>query len=302
VTALEAPAWVENNLKRLWPELKRRVTPELLPNVAEEYGCGHYGCVMPTVGAGTGQVVKLTSDVLEGLFIVHMMHLRQPEEGLVHYHRIIGVSGRRYGRPLFLIWRQEAKHVGLLWNALSMRSTVPGWQKRAYEEGADYLRAYTLASKDIRNRLEYVIGKRLHSNMLYGAGRAAIYAPVWNAWLAKRKRGLEILWRDMPSVYENILPYSNDVYRILKRHRGLDRIEVALEICRQSVEMLANTDQWYKIGNALSLLLEEGFVLADIHYDNIGLDDDNYLIITDPGHAAPFNPKLATVPRMEIIR
>ena len=78
-----------------------------------EYGCGHYGCVMPT--ATPGLVIKVTTDATEAAFVAAYLSMppRERPAGIVPYHRIIAIRSESHmKRPVFVLWRDEAQHVG----------------------------------------------------------------------------------------------------------------------------------------------------------------------------------------------
>jgi hypothetical protein len=82
--------WVDQHVADILPKLRQQVPASWLPRmgaslVVEEYGCGHFGCVMPTYEPGL--VIKLTTDVQEAWFVARMMKLaKQP--GIVAYKKI----------------------------------------------------------------------------------------------------------------------------------------------------------------------------------------------------------------------
>jgi hypothetical protein len=86
----------------------------------------------------------------------------------------------------------------------------------------------------------------------------------------------------------------------LKRFRGADRMAFALRASEILAEMMANEPGGYLVGQALEFYLERGFLLADVHWGNIGLvkrDDHSRPVpaIIDPGHAIPLRPEADTV-------
>ncbi len=113
------PAWTNSALLRSWSALERSVGPSLMPILTEkrvdkikavEFGTGAYGTVIPT--KTKGWVVKVTSDESEATFAAIAMSLRKFPSGIVHYKRVFHVPGSHDGRPIYILWRQEANHVG----------------------------------------------------------------------------------------------------------------------------------------------------------------------------------------------
>jgi hypothetical protein len=114
--------WVDRTWRSVLDRVRDRVDveDEWLPRVSkrrplkfEEYGCGAYGCVSPTEEPGL--VVKLTSDLSEATFVSWALSIDQPKAGMIRYHKILAVPGATYrGRPVFIIWRDEAYSTGTL--------------------------------------------------------------------------------------------------------------------------------------------------------------------------------------------
>jgi len=77
------------------------------------------------------------------------------------------------------------------------------------------------------------------------------------------------------------------------------RVGVALRTCLSAAQELTSNPILYRVGEALAHYLEEGLLLADVHANNIGLDDEGEAIITDPGHIVEFNPRWAKSPQVE---
>jgi len=54
------------------------------------------------------------------------------------------------------------------------------------------------------------------------------------------------------------------------------------------------------VGDALHFFIERGYVLADVHYNNVGIvdrpEDGAVIAITDPGHAVPLKEHLVKYP------
>jgi len=128
--------WVDKNVVMALPSLRRVVPESWLPRmiteyneevrrgpdwdtkyetvklkkpVVEEYGCGSYGCVMPT--SEPGLVMKLTSDVSEAWFIARAREIDYIG-GIVEYKKIFALPTKHKGRPLFVLWRTEARYIG----------------------------------------------------------------------------------------------------------------------------------------------------------------------------------------------
>lgn len=105
--------WLQSNVRAQWlPVLASvKVTPEgEIVGEIEEYGCGAYGCVLPT---GDPKIVlKLTADDTEAEFAADLANdLAAPI--CVRYPLVVRMPVTDpSGAPLFFLWRDAADHVG----------------------------------------------------------------------------------------------------------------------------------------------------------------------------------------------
>jgi hypothetical protein len=119
------PPWVTHVLADAFESLSSQVPPQWLPElenvrggprgtlVAEiqEFGCGAYGCVLPTLDPAV--VLKVTTDDTEADFASQLAaDLVTPI--CVEYYMAVALSARHAGRPIFLLWRESADDVGNL--------------------------------------------------------------------------------------------------------------------------------------------------------------------------------------------
>ncbi|NBT36499.1 MAG: hypothetical protein EBT03_13360, partial [Betaproteobacteria bacterium] len=105
-----AKPWIEKALNNNWQALSSVVPPEMMPSqerllksgrmtFAKEYGCGVYGCVLPT---GKKDVVfKMTTDATEASFVAAMMTMRGLPEGLVRYHAVVELPEKKGRDKIF---------------------------------------------------------------------------------------------------------------------------------------------------------------------------------------------------------
>jgi hypothetical protein len=297
--------WVEKNLKIVLPRLHGRVPDSWLPRtiterteevrrgpdwtttyetkkfkkpVFEEYGCGHYGCVLPTHEPGL--VIKLTSDISEARFVARAMEL-EPTPGIVEYKKIFGLETSHKGRPLFVLWRTEASSVGK-WDFIRTHGAdvVPGsdqaaWVKHVEREASQQLGGFLSWAKAAQGYLK----------------------PKLISSVADRQKLLTRTWQ----LYEHSEPAPNLPLSVSARLKGMDRVGMVLRTCLYIAQEMTSNESLYKVGEALQHYLEEGILLADVHGNNIGLDADNIPIITDPGHAVEFHPRWAQPPQIMIL-
>lgn len=276
-------AWVDRNLRSAWDRIAAQVPdswmPQLIPGrkfMIKELGCGHYGCVAPV--AEPDMVFKLTSDVTEARFVVMAQTLPETE-GIVRYFKIFALGGAEHRRrPLFVLWRQDAKDIGLLsplrlgWGynigKFVEQYSYDEYQIRNIKEGFLYIENFLNWAREVREKM---------IKLLKRVPRAEALGAVWLA-------------------FENADPEADPRY-----FKGVPRIGVALRKCWENAMLLQNTDVVYPLGAALGNYLDEGILLADVHTNNIGRDQNNQLVITDPGHAVEFHPRWTELPKVPVI-
>lgn len=123
VNFVDNPPWVGQVLADTLKTVQATVRPEWLPALdsvrrgrggsmvskVKEYGCGVYGCVIPTLDPGI--VLKLTTDDTEAEFAANVADtLVAPI--CVGYHMILETKVKHQGRTVYLLWRDSAEQVG----------------------------------------------------------------------------------------------------------------------------------------------------------------------------------------------
>ena len=125
------PAWVTKILSKHFVDLEEQVPPKWLPKLTrtsasagkmtatmKEYGCGAYGCVLPTLDPGV--VLKLTTDLTEAQF-AHDLAATLSRPVVVKYHLTRALPDKYKGRDAFLLWRDSADMVGKVIEAVAER-------------------------------------------------------------------------------------------------------------------------------------------------------------------------------------
>lgn len=116
------PAWVTKSIANAYDTITDRVPPKWMPKLTDasqqrgifkaklkEYGCGAYGCVLPTLDDHT--VLKVTQDQTEADFAARWSHeLVVPV--VVDYRLVMELATRHKGKPIWLLWRESADKVG----------------------------------------------------------------------------------------------------------------------------------------------------------------------------------------------
>lgn len=116
------PPWVTRVLADNFEVMEERVPPKWLPLLTKtkakgdrmvarmkEYGCGVYGCVLPTLDPRT--VIKVTTDQTEAEFASEISStLVVPV--VVDYRMVMRMPAERKGSQIYLLWRESSENVG----------------------------------------------------------------------------------------------------------------------------------------------------------------------------------------------
>lgn len=119
---VDNPAWLTTAISDVYDVIQKKVPAEWLPLLTgvkgqrgrlvgqmKEYGCGAYGCVIPTLDRSV--VLKATTDTTETEFAAKLSsELVVP--CVVEYYMVVALSARVRGRRISLLWRESADHVG----------------------------------------------------------------------------------------------------------------------------------------------------------------------------------------------
>lgn len=312
--------WVDKNMALVVPRLRGHVPDSWLPRmmteyteevrrgpdwltkyetvklkkpVVEEYGCGSYGCVMPT--SEPGLVIKLTSDMSEAWFIARARSLDYIG-GIVEYKKIFALPTTHKGRPLFVLWRTEARYIGD-WSYTTHhhddRTAAGSYQPSAYSR--------RVAAEADTQLGAFIRWARIARAYIHPMLRAAEKRTPAHAVLERREEFLTTMWK----IYEHSDPAQDMSEGQVMRLRGIERVGVALRTCLYISQEMQGNPSLTNVGAALGHYLENGILLADVHYNNLGLSMDpdagTAAIITDPGHAVEFHPRWAQPPQIVIL-
>lgn len=131
---VQNPAWVTQTIAATYETMEDavaagRMKPGWMPRLndlsriearavaasIEEYGCGVYGCVLPTLDPNI--VLKLTKDTTEAEFAGSLAStLVAPI--CVAYHLVVKTKVKHKGEAIWFLWRDSAEHVGEVREAL----------------------------------------------------------------------------------------------------------------------------------------------------------------------------------------
>jgi hypothetical protein len=148
-TPNETP-WVDRTIRAAWDELTEVVDVDAMPvvlpgsrNEFSEYGCGYYGCALPT--SDPEVTLKLTTDASEA----HLVHLILSStlpvnamnlDGLVKYHGLMALESTYRKKPVYAIWREAVEPLP----RMTFFSQPPVWINKiiAYLDAAKRLYSY----------------------------------------------------------------------------------------------------------------------------------------------------------------
>ena len=251
------PAWTNSALLKQWDDIERLVGHANMPKVtkktaerlvAKEYGSGAYGTVMPTNTKGL--VAKVTSDPSEAKFAYVIQRMGKYPEGVVKYKDVFRLHGNKDGRPIFILWREEAYDVGKSLSEESnymlivMRDKLdPAFQLTYSPEMRDqHMGPINTAIRTYKNRTGFEHG---------GEG------PTW----------IDGFW---------VWAGGED------RRAGFD-----VDAARAIADDMAHGDSGRLVGAAIRDLIDRNLVLADVHPGNVGRvhrRGQMRTVIIDPGN------------------
>jgi len=272
--------WID----RLFQQFVERITrvnpdaaPLLMPTKklrVMEYGCGHYGCALPTTDPEV--VIKITTDPTEAAFAVIARKLGDQPEGVVRYHHAYAVDFKLRGKPAFVLWRQTAYRVSALEVFNAGRDS---YQREKLQALIDNLTQYRGIAIQVRGVMVALAATTLRATTRW-------------SYLAQVEARAEEA--------EELIETIEESSRLEHIPRGTLRTAAEFRVLRLLEEEMSNTAGSDLIGDALAYYRERGLLLADVHANNVGhrAETDSPLggiIITDPGHAVALVEKWASV-------
>lgn len=264
--------WVDKAMKQVWERLAPHVDEAWMPQMDDsarkafsvaEYGCGYYGCVLPTHTEGI--VLKVTSDASEAMFAQGAINLKEWPAGMIRYHKVLAMAGQKYKRrPLFLLWRDEAHDIGYIQHA--------GQLHKAFRDNLGLFKQIA----QINYRL--VTKSRNATKLLQDADK------IYGDWAAER----------VTDIVRDVGDYVRVDPTLLQRNfPPAQRLALVHRVCIYMGELMQGTPGQVEIGEALSFYGHQNILLADVHAGNVGRHEepngDFAPVITDPGQAVPMN-------------
>lgn len=289
-------SWVKKILREQWDALEAYVPDvDLLPAVLlgargkrlldEAYGCGYYGCVLPTYKPNV--VFKLTSDPSEATFVSTYLADRADKrpDGIVRYFDIVQLPALHLRRPVFALWREEATAVGDAF-------------------GGQYYGVYGRTEAESRLQSFLLVSALLRATML----RESENVRDTTKFLEEALLVLEKRWSDIEIDPDRIVETSwnvegQEIIDAKRRYRGSTLGAWCLRALGVIAEMMANEPGATLVGEALSYYLERYILLADMHSGNMGRVvredyNDPQMVITDPGHLIILPGAKISTPKM----
>ncbi len=275
------------------PTTKTQLVPGC--SLEKELGVGHYGVVYRTEDPGI--VFKITSDETEGYFVAEAIKLRETRkadpDGIVRYYAIRALPEKHKGRNVYVLWREEAVHIGL-----PAYRGAAGYDTRNMNEFQKLLMVFKNCAHEAK-----IIAQKIQKN----AGDR-----YWD-WVAKRTD--EDVLEKMSDQYSEMDKEGYDPYgtklsnQLTQKYKGSPdlRFSWLLECCHQvSMEMVNANMYATLVGGALGEYLDAGLLLADVHTMNVGeVEREGYtgtiFVITDPGHSVPLRQSVAQT-TVEVLR
>lgn len=129
----ENPAWTTHALADSFESLSSQIPATYMPKLADvrggprgtlvaelkEYGCGAYGCVLPTQEERI--VLKVTTDATEAEFASQLAHTLDAPI-CVEYFLAVELAAKHRGMTIFCLWRESADDVGEVAKVLGARA------------------------------------------------------------------------------------------------------------------------------------------------------------------------------------
>ena len=234
-----------------------------------EYGCGYFGCVMPTHAPNV--VLKLTTDKSEALFASLAASLGDDQPpGVVKYFAVVklrGVTAKLDGddHDVYLLWREEAYDVGYMTR--------------------------------IRTPLNHIVSTLFHTTrdihgmveQLRGSVRRKLADP--RDFVPAYRHQLDEIQKQVRRIEKGVEPSWTTVDQIAKSLVAIPQILGAVYVpspYKEGIRWAVGIGVW---------LTQYQIAFADVHAGNVGQDKDGYAIVTDPGLAMEVGPKNYPAPQ-----
>lgn len=279
--------WVDEALAQAFDHIEARTQPGFHPVVEKstfltpnpgykEFGCGAYGCALPT--ATKGVVLKVTTDANEMRLASTLVQRKLVVPGVTHYYAA-------YWLPVYHFnhYTEEHLQVGVLWR--SEATHVGGFETDVIDP-----------ARPERQRILHAAFDRLYA--VRDAARAV--------YRITERRGEDFVTQTAPKAEQlmlallahpdSVVHTRSDTKTVLGQ-LGLDvsaevYIAHALAFYVLNAQKLSTSPTPLReVGHAFQELFARGIVLADVHDGNIGVPKGlrvtSQWMITDPGFAVP---------------
>lgn len=258
-------AAVERVINAAFPQLYDLIEEKYLPverpnprgrvRHFENFGCGLFGCVLPT--SAPGVVFKITADPSEIVYIEEVYTDKErftagPPEGVTKFLFYLpfpeNITYQR--QPVYAVWREEVQRPGGLaddWKELDGETQIAALRLIDIKSAWTYVWSY-LTSVKPQHRMAF-----------------------WNAVYAARpaaKQAVDRLDMSTPFYARNVLdPYLG------RLTAGEDDVNLAtrIEFGRRSVEIAVTEPKLGLAKYALYYLMNQEMYICDGHLNNLGL-------------------------------
>ena len=280
--------WYDAILKKRRGALERLVGAARMPLLEPDgvshviFGCGTFGCAMPT-GEG-GVVFKLTNDWSEAAYAAAALAGPAAHPGIVRYHCAVELRDRHNGQPTYALWREEVRGVG----SVTLGRVGEKTRTRPPTSAED---ASAIGSRIMQSlRAWAYVGKAAAEDVLRSRGSWDELADVLDTALKSQLSANELL-----DVTDGAVGWFQACEFVLKhmRERGASGSRSLLlgsvSAVRSLAQALRAVRRFELVGAAIEDLLPVGFMLSDVKTDNLGFarrDGRWRIVISDPGFAA----------------
>lgn len=259
-----------------------------------EYGCGHYGCVMPTNTPGL--VMKLTTDRTEAAFVAAYLSMprNQRPVGVIPYHRLLAIRWEsRLNRPVFALWRDEAQHLG----AEGIRAWI---NAKPRKDERDYYH-------NSLRKVMHLIGNCLDAGRSVRGIAERASKRVKDRIVTKPDGGWEVVREktNLKAFMAEAVGLMDTAWEGGGPHQGRNlalRAAWFLTVFKQNADEMQGEPMGSALGRGLGESFDAGLLLCDVHLNNIGMPTGELAneigmtpIITDPGHALALDDRYSGV-------
>ena len=319
------PPWASKIYAQVCDEIHEKVESLGLPMPMEdsptsrgacvldpELGAGHYGVVYRTIRNDT--VFKITTDETEAHFVSLLPRLREmgvDPKGIVKYFGIFGVESTHRGRPVYVLWREAAEHVGKVADVFCKSGDLEHmpWQKEWKADDPYLCNQYKIFERLLHAWQKFCgLAREIYLSTQKKAYSMEASEDFW-IWIDEQMQSIEReqVWKLGDDIWEKYKEERRSGYDDLSKvkvrlARHPFKFAILVHIAERIAEEMTNENVAYQVGRTFGEYLEAGILMADVHLGNLGFvaarpDDNDFApgmpVITDPGHVLVLKRELA---------